>query len=380
MRIDATIKDHPEGVRLEKRRMGVITDANSMHQEVTKYYGETLSKTEDLKTNACLTSGRPHPILAAALKNVPDEVLAKYYGCGSAVPFGIEGLRLLDLGCGSGRDCYAAAQFVGPKGGVVGVDMTQAQLDVAQRNLPAFLEKVPNATKDVVFRLGKIEDLKAAGIPDASVDIVVSNCVVNLSPDKEQVIKEVFRVLKQGGEFFFSDVYCDRRLPEHIQRHVVLVGECIGGALYVQDFIRICRKVGFPDVRVVKTAPVTVNNPELQALLGNAKFTSITYRLFKIEGMEDACEDFGQVATYRGTLPAQAHSYVLDDHHVLETGRPMLVCGNTAKMVGESWLRPHFVVAGDMSTHFGAFPCGPNPSPAKAPDASAPACSTGGCC
>jgi len=332
-------------------------DPNSQHLSVSKYYGETLTKSDDLKTNACKTSGRPHPIIAKALANVPTEVLAKYYGCGSCTPFGIEGCTVLDLGSGSGRDCYVAAQLVGLSGAVIGLDMTPAQLDVAQRNVAGFLEITPHATKNLTFRQGMIEDLQSAGILDSSIDIVISNCVLNLSPDKNAVLREVHRVLRNGGEFHFSDVYCDRRLSTEIQKHEVLVGECLGGCLYLADFYRMCRKIGFSDPRVVKRDPVTVHNAELQEVLGPAKFESITFRLFKLEGLEDACEDYGQTARYLGTLPGYPHAYPLDDHHTFEKGRAMLVCGNTAKMVGESWLRKHFRIDGDMSIHFGAFDC-----------------------
>ena len=333
-------------------------DPTKQHESVQKYYGETLAKSDDLLTNACKTSGRPHPVLAAALRNVPDEVLLKYYGCGSACPFGIAGCSVLDLGSGSGRDCYAAAQFVGLKGSVLGIDMTPAQLDVAQRNIAPFLEKNPTATRDISFRLGHIEDLKSAGVGDSTIDIVTSNCVLNLCPDKPKVLREVYRVLKNGGEFHFSDVYCDRRLSPEIQKHEVLVGECLGGCLYLADFYRMCRSIGFSDPRVVKTSEVTVDSKDLQAILGPARFDSITFRLFKLNGLEDACEDFGQSARYLGTLPGYPHIYPLDNHHNFEKGRAMLVCGNTAKMVGESWLGKYFRVDGDTSIHFGKFDCG----------------------
>ena len=101
---------------------------------------------------------------------------------------------------------------------------------------------------------------------------------MNLSPDKPRVLKEVYRVLAPGGEFYFSDVYCDRRLPEHVQKHEVLWGECISGALYDEDFKRIARDVGFPDPRVLACSEIKVTDPELQDVVGEAKFYSITYR------------------------------------------------------------------------------------------------------
>jgi len=121
--------------------------------------------------------------------------------------------------------------------------------------------------------------------------------------------------------------------------------------------------VGFEDPRVLDSAPIDVKDPQLIELVGEAKFTSVTYRLFKLPGLlESLCEDYGQVAVYKGTIPGHRHAYQLDDHHRFETGRPMLVCGNSAAMVGDSWLGKHFAVSGDRSTHFGLFPCHFSPS------------------
>jgi len=94
-------------------------------------------------------------------------------------------------------------------------------------------------------------------------DFVISNCVINLVEDKEKVLKEVFRVLKNGGELFFSDVYSDRRIPKHLQDDKVIWGECLSGALYVEDFRRIMARVGFLDYRVTKSHIITVNNPKI---------------------------------------------------------------------------------------------------------------------
>eukprot|EP00755_Sulcionema_specki_P005031 Sspe_Gene.4730::Locus_1557_Transcript_4_5_Confidence_0.222_Length_1590::g.4730::m.4730 len=166
--------------------------------------------------------------------------------------------------------------------------------------------------------------------------MVISNCVVNLSPDKPSVLREVYRVLADGGEFYFSDVYCDRRLPEKVQKHEVLWGECIAGAMYIEDFIREANKVGFTDPRMLAKSEIFVTDPELSEIVGKARFFSITYRLFKLPGMlETKCEDYGQYAVYKGTIPGHPNGYMLDDHHDFETKKPMLVCGNTGAMVGE---------------------------------------------
>jgi arsenite methyltransferase len=365
----------------EAVRMG--DSPSAVADTVKEYYGEVLTATEDLKTSACCTAVAPPPAIRSALSRVPDEVVSKYYGCGSPFPEGLtgSGLRVLDLGSGSGRDCYVAAALVGASGSVTGVDMTLAQLDVARRHVDTYCKdtlgyKNPN----MKFVEGRIEDLGAAGIKDASIDLIISNCVVNLSADKAAVLSEAYRVLAPGGEMFFSDVYADRRLLPAARTHPVLVGECLGGALYDQDFLRLARAAGFEDPRRLNVpTPIEVKDPELEALLGGARFYSITYRLFKLPGsLESLCEDYGQAAKYKGSInesPVSQYRYVLDDHHVFEAGKWYEVCGNTAAMVGDSWLGKHFEIVGGRERHYGVFSCGAAPAPVAGEGVA-----TGACC
>eukprot|EP01097_Dermamoeba_algensis_P004549 TRINITY_DN2955_c0_g1_i1.p1 TRINITY_DN2955_c0_g1~~TRINITY_DN2955_c0_g1_i1.p1 ORF type:complete len:212 (-),score=43.60 TRINITY_DN2955_c0_g1_i1:551-1153(-) len=171
-------------------------DSKSTIEAVKEYYGKTLRKTDDLKTNACLTGERPPAYLREALSAVHDDVKTRYYGCGVALPTTIEGATILDLGSGAGRDCFALSKLVGPNGRVIGVDMTEEQVQFAQSYIDYHTKKYGYSKPNVEFRLGFIEDL--TGIPSNSVDIVISNCVLNLSTKKDQVLKEVFRVLKEG--------------------------------------------------------------------------------------------------------------------------------------------------------------------------------------
>lgn len=187
---------------------------------------------------------------------------------------------------------------------------------------------------NVTFHQGYIEDLKDIGT--STVDVVVSNCVVNLSPRKDLVMKEIFRVLKDGGEFYFSDVFVDRRLPSDIAFDPLLHSECLGGALYVRDFVTLAKKTGFKDPRVLTTAPITIQNDEIEAKCGMARFTSITYRLFKIDSLDSFCEDYGQTATYLGSIDSSPSLFVLDDKHSFEVQRPERVCANTALMLSKT--------------------------------------------
>lgn len=269
---------------------------------VSTYYGKTLQSTADLKTSACCPVDSAPPAHRAILERVHPEVRDRFYGCGSPLPDALKGATVLDLGCGTGRDVYLASALVGPSGSVVGVDMTQEQLDVAERHRDFHAAELlgAGAASNVTFRKGVIEDLAAAGVADASVDVVISNCVCNLSPDKPAVFREVARVLRDGGEFYFSDIYTDRRLAAPAVADPEMVGECLGGALYVQDFRRAMADAGLPEVRVVSSAPVLLHDERLLALAAGARFYSVTARAFKVAALEDRAEDYGQTATYTG--------------------------------------------------------------------------------
>jgi arsenite methyltransferase len=343
-----------------------------MHELVKDYYGRQLQSSDDLKTSACCDASLVPDWLKPLLARIHPEVLSRYYGCGLVCPPLLQGCRVLDLGCGSGRDVYALAQLVGADGEVVGVDMTEEQLAVAETHRAFHREAF--GFDNVSFRHGYIEDLEALTLADGSFDVIVSNCVINLSPDKDAVLHEIHRLLKPGGEFYFSDVYADRRVPEAVRSDHELYGECLGGALYWNDFQRLARRHGFADPRLVTDRPLAITDPKLAARVGNLRFYSATYRLFKIDRLESACEDYGQAVVYRGTIADHAERFVLDKHHDIETGRVFPVCGNTWRMLHDTRFAPHFDFIGDFSRHYGIFEgCGSNlpfdANPAGAPSA-----------
>lgn len=324
-----------------------------MHESVQNYYGKVLQSTGDLKTSACCDVSSVPDWLKPLLTRVHPEVSARYYGCGLVAPALLEGCRILDLGSGSGRDCYVLAQLAGATGSVLGVDMTTEQLEVANAHLNYHAEQFGYA--NVEFRHGYIEDLAALGLADASFDVIVSNCVINLSPDKDSVLREAYRLLKPGGELYFSDVYADRRLAAELRQDEVLYGECLGGALYWNDFENLARGHGFSDPRLVEDQPISVTDPVLARKVGDARFFSATYRLFKLDGLEPACEDYGQAVIYQGSIPGAEHAFVLDKHHRIETGRVFPVCGNTWRMLQDTRFAEHFRFIGDFSRHYGLF-------------------------
>lgn len=324
-----------------------------MRDIVQDYYGRQLQHTGDLKTSACCDVSQIPAWLKPLLARIHPEVISRYYGCGLVCPPVLEGCRVLDLGCGSGRDVYALAQLVGPAGEVVGVDMTDEQLTVAEKHKAFHSDAF--GFSNVRFLHGYIERLDELGLEPGSFDVIVSNCVVNLSLDKEAVLHGVRRLLKEGGEFYFSDVYADRRVPDAVRNDPVLYGECLGGASYWNDFLRLAHRQGFIDPRLVENRPLAITDPELAARVGNLRFFSAAYRLFKLGGLETACEDYGQAVVYRGSIPAHPDRFVLDKHHDIRSGKVFAVCGNTWRMLQDTRFAAHFDFIGDFSRHFGIF-------------------------
>jgi arsenite methyltransferase len=350
-----------------------------MQLDVVKdYYGKTLKTSADLKTSACCDAAPLPAHLQPLLANVHAEVSAKYYGCGLVAPTALSGRRILDLGSGSGRDAYLLAQLAGPDGEIVGVDMTDEQLAVAEQHVGWHMDRFGYAKPNVRFLKGYIEQLDELGLQPASFDVIVSNCVINLSVDKLAVLRGAFDLLKPGGELYFADVYCDRRLTDAVRADPVLYGECLGGALYWNDFLTLAKQAGFLDPRLVASRPLDVTDHAIKAKLGQAKFFSATYRLFKLAGLESACEDYGQAVVYKGGLMEEPDAFILDGHHLIERGKVFPVCGNTWRMLADTRFAPYFDFIGDFSTHYGIFPgCG---TPVPFADDGSAAAATSGCC
>jgi SAM-dependent methyltransferase len=185
----------------------------------------------------------------------------------------------------------------------------------------------------VRFLKGYIEKLHELDLAHESFDVIVSNRVINLSVDKPAVFRGAFRLLKPGGELYFSDVYCDRRLPDHVRADPVLYGECLGGALDWNDFLPIAKEAGFLDPRLVTSKPIAITNDAVRQKLGAAKFFSATYRLFKLDRLETACEDYGQAVIYKGSVAEQPDAFELDGHHLIDRGKVFPVCGDTWRML-----------------------------------------------
>jgi len=331
-----------------------ILKSNPQYDTVKKYYGEVVQKTSDLKTDACCTADAPPVHIRKVMPLIASEITNKYYGCGSPIPLCIEGLKILDLGCGTGRDCYIMSKLVGPKGYVYGIDMTENQIAVACKYIDMQTEAFGYSKPNVKFIYEYIENL-SKHFEKESLDVVTSNCVINLTEDKEIILQKVYDALKFGGEMYFADVYADRRVPNSITRDPVLRGECLGGALYYRDFESIAKKVGFADPRIVTRKLINIHNPKVRDMIGNIQFYSITYRLWKLKDLEDACEDYGHIAVYNGKISESPFKLEFDDKRVFYKNKPERVCGNTAIMLSRTRFKQYFQIMGSFEEHFGAF-------------------------
>lgn len=324
-------------------------------QEVQNYYGKQLQGSADLKTNACCDPALMPEYIKPILAKIHPEVDSRYYGCGLVIPPLLEGLKILDLGSGAGRDAYLLSALVGESGQVIGVDMTPEQLAVANEYKQFHAEQFNHPKPNVQFIQGYLETLDELDLAEGSFDIIVSNCVLNLSSDKLAVLQSAYKLLKPGGEFYFSDVYADRRIPQELQNDPVLYGECLSGALYWNDFINLSKQADFLDPRLVTDRPLTIENSKLENKVKPIKFYSATYRLFKIEELESDCEDYGHAVKYLGGIPEHEPFFDLDGHHRFEKGKVEAVCGNTLRMLSDTRFQPFFEFYGDWKQHYGLF-------------------------
>ncbi|RLA74022.1 MAG: hypothetical protein DRG11_06315 [Epsilonproteobacteria bacterium] len=333
----------------------VIKDENfDEKQNAKEYYGDILNTNDDLKTTACCTLDKIPQRVKDTLPYIMDEIKDKYYGCGSPMPLVLEGQTMLDLGCGSGRDVYILSKLVGQNGFVHGIDMTANQINIAKKYQKDQTKRFDFKDINTAFIHDYIENIDKHFKPN-SIDIITSNCVINLLQDKQDILKKVFNLLKDGGEFYFSDVYASRRLPKHIKEHKVLHGECLGGALYTNDFLRYARQAGFVEPRVVSTKEIEITDKSLVNIVGKTKFYSITYRLWKISDLDTVCEDYGQRATYLGGIEHSELEFQLDENHLFEIDRAEHICKNTADMLSKTRYKKYFKITGGTDIHFGQF-------------------------
>ncbi|MBI5946234.1 MAG: arsenite methyltransferase [Chloroflexi bacterium] len=238
-----------------------MSTSNPIHETVREHYAERIKSSASCcgPDNCCDTSNRLYPI--DLLTTVPTDVASTSYGCGDPITLASlkPGQTVLDLGSGAGLDCLLAAQKVGPEGRVIGVDMTPEMIERAQANA-----KRVNAA-NVEFRQGYLEDLP---VDSNTVDVIISNCVINLSPDKAKVFTEAFRVLAPGGKLAVSDIVTDGVLPEAVRNSLSAWAGCVAGAVEAKDYIGMMETVGFTDISIT---PVFFDKQTVDSALDEMK-------------------------------------------------------------------------------------------------------------
>ena len=234
-----------------------------IHETVQKHYAERIKSNASCcgssSSDCCSTEGSLYP--ADLLATLPEGETAVSYGCGDPITLAAlqPGQTVLDLGSGAGLDCFFAAKKVGEAGKVIGVDMT-----------PEMIERAGSSAKrlnltNVEFRQGFLEELP---VETDTVDVIISNCVINLSPDKAKVFSEAFRVLKPGGKLAVSDIVTDGPLPDVIKQSLSAWAGCVAGAIEAQDYIGMMRSVGFADISIT---PVFFDKEDVDSALAEMK-------------------------------------------------------------------------------------------------------------
>ncbi len=284
------------------------TCSEARREDVKSFYGEAAVEPQP---GLCC----PTAYAGAETGHIPAEVLDVSYGCGS--PITLSGLTagetLLDLGAGAGIDCFIASKITGPKGRVIGIDMTDEMLGKAEKNKVEVAARL--GYSNVEFKKGFLEDIP---VEEKSVDIVTSNCVINLTADKTPVFKEIYRILKDEGRFVISDIISERSVPAAMQEDSELWGECISGALTTEEFIKEAVDAGFYGISILSDT--------FYREADGIKFYSITFDAHKmIKG--EKCLYRGHQATYGGPF----ESVTDDEGHEFPRGLAIEVCTDTAK-------------------------------------------------
>ncbi len=297
--------------------------------EITRKVSERYAKAASTGEQMCCPTSYD---MANLRSFIPEEVLKISYGCGT--PAGLktvsQGETVLDIGSGGGIDCFEASRLVGPSGHVIGIDMTDTMLGIARKNAAVVAENLGYPASNVEFRKGLAD---AMPVEDATIDLIISNCVINLAPDKRKVFREMFRVAKPGGRFTISDIVSDQLVPQYLVHDTARWGDCLSGALTLTEYMAGMTEAGFLGVHLIKSSPWQV--------IDGIHFFSVTLTGYKLPIMSSA--PAVRYATLRGPF-----SRVVDERGtVYQRGIPQPIAGETAALLSLSPLEPHFALTSD---------------------------------
>ncbi|MCP4265921.1 MAG: methyltransferase domain-containing protein [Candidatus Brocadiaceae bacterium] len=312
-------------------------DVDKPRSIVREYYGKAAEEPqEDL---CCPTKNSQDDT-----SHIPREVLDRFYGCGSPTTIAkvSEGETMVDLGAGAGIDCFIAAKKVGPKGKIYGIDMTDEMLKVANENR---LLVAKNLGYDIVeFRKGFLEDIP---VDDNTVDLITSNCVINLSPDKKAVFNEMWRVLKDHGRIVISDIVSEVETPPYLKLNKQLWGECISGSLTEEEFMAYLEQAGFYGLQ-------TLSKVFWKEVEGYSYY-SVTLRGYKFEKKE-CCVYIGQKAVYHGPYKAITD----EEGHLFPRNEPVEVCTDTAAKLSNPPYVGQFTILNAANGNAASYSCNPS--------------------
>jgi SAM-dependent methyltransferase len=335
---------------------------------------------------------------------IPEEVLKISYGCGT--PAGLQtvcaGETVLDIGSGGGIDCFEASRLVGPTGRVIGIDMTDTMLEIARKHAVVVATNLGYPTSNVEFRKGMAD---AMPVQDATIDLIISNCVINLAPDKRKVFREMYRVAKAGGRFTISDIVSDQQVPQYLVHDTRKWGDCLSGALPLSDYMAAMTEAGFAGIHLIQSSPwqridgihffsVTLTGyklpaepsapsarfatlrgpfsrvvdergttyvrgipqpltPELALVLSRPPFASLfefTHDPLWLERTDPRWYAVFPEQTrcvWKGDFALLAGPFLEvrdEDHHVFRRGEPLEICSKTLKVLASEGYAPHFVI------------------------------------
>lgn len=320
--------DHPGSpsrdgfeVALSRSACVLSVDLDHSRRVVSDFYGDAA---ETPQPALCCPEGYP----TEDCDHIPKEVLEISYGCGS--PIGLAGVQagevMVDLGSGGGIDCFIAAKKVGPEGQVVGIDMTDQMLQKAHEAKEKVVRNL--GYENVEFKKGYLEEIP---LTDQFADLVTSNCVINLSPDKKRVFIEMWRVLKDFGRIVISDTISEKPVPEGMKANPRLWGECVSGALTEEEYLADLERAGFYGLSIIKK--------DLWKEVEGYRFYSVVIRGYKFE-KKAACTYISQKATYLGPMQA-----VIDEEgHLFPRDQAVEVCTDTAAKLQQAPYKSSFVV------------------------------------